>query len=89
MASPNHGRALYEALYPKSICPVGRGYRMTLYMRSLDLAQDLLVNSMVGMVRVILLFWQRERRRPRRVPRVGPSSNKEALRRRCSGHEKS
>jgi hypothetical protein len=62
---------------------------MTLYMRSLDLAQDLLVNSMVGMMRVILLFWQRERRRPRRVPRVGPSSNREALSRRCSGHEKS
>jgi hypothetical protein len=79
MAFPNLGRALYEALCLESICPVGRGSGMTLYKRSLELALDPLVNSVVGMMRVIFLFWQRERRRPRRVPRVGPSSNKEEV----------
>jgi hypothetical protein len=43
----------------------------------LRLAQDLLVSSVVGMMVGILLFWQRARRRPRRVPRVGPSNNRE------------
>jgi hypothetical protein len=49
---------------------------MTLYRRSLELAQDILVNNMVGMMRVIFLFWKKARRRPRRVPRVGPSNNR-------------
>jgi hypothetical protein len=84
MASPNLGRALCETLWPKSICPVGGGFGMTLYRRSLDFAQDLLVNNVVGMVRVILLFWQRERRRLRRVPRVGPSNNKEEVSKRST-----
>jgi len=43
---------------------------MTLYKRSLDLPRDLLVSSMVGMMRVILIFWKRARRIPRRVPVV-------------------
>jgi hypothetical protein len=47
-----------------------------LYRRSSGLAQDLLVSSMVGMMVRILLFLQRARRRPRRVPKVGPSSNR-------------
>jgi hypothetical protein len=80
MASPNLGRALYEASWLESICPVGRGSGMTLYMRSLELDQDLLVGSMVGMMRVIFLLWQRTRRTPRRVPRVGPSNNREEVR---------
>jgi hypothetical protein len=49
---------------------------MTLYMRSLGLAHDLLVNNVVGMMVRILLFLQRVRKRPRRVPRVGPSNNR-------------
>jgi hypothetical protein len=82
MASPNHGRSLYKELYPYRICLVGRGYGMNLYRRSLDLAQDILVNNMVGTMRVIFLFWKRARRRPIMVPRVGPSSNREEVRRR-------
>ena len=61
------------------ICPVGRGSRMTLCRRSLELASDPLVNSVVGMMRVIMLFCERARRRPRRVPRVGPSNNREEV----------
>jgi hypothetical protein len=44
------------------------------------LAQDLLVNDVVGMMVRILLFLQRESRRPRRVPRVGPSSSRREVR---------
>jgi hypothetical protein len=44
---------------------------MNLYRRRLDLSLDPLVNSMVGMMRVIFLFWKRARRIPKRIPRVG------------------
>jgi hypothetical protein len=74
--------ALHKVLWPESICPIGRGYGMNLYRKSLDLAQDLLVSSMVEMVMRILLFWKRVRRRPRRVPRVGSSNSREEVSRR-------
>jgi hypothetical protein len=48
MASPNLGRALYEASWIESICPVGRGSGMTLYKRSLELDQDPLVTAWWG-----------------------------------------
>jgi len=46
------------------------------------LDQDLLVSNIVGMMVRILLFLQRERRRPSRVPRVGPSNNMDEVSRR-------
>jgi hypothetical protein len=75
MVSPNHARALYEALWPESICAVGRGFGMTSCRMSLGLAHDLLVSNVMGMVMRIFLFWQRERRRP-------SSSREEVSRRR-------
>jgi hypothetical protein len=52
---------------------------MTLYRRILELARDILGSSVVGMMRVIFLFWQREIRRARRVLRVGPRNNREEV----------
>jgi hypothetical protein len=76
MASPNLGRVLSEASWIESICPVRRGSRMTLCKRSLELALNPLANNVVGMVmRVILIFWKRARRRPSRGLRLGPRSN--------------
>ena len=80
MSFPNTRRVLYEASWLESIFPVGRGSGMTLCRRSLELALDLLVNNMVGMVmRVILLLWLRARRRPSKGPKEGPSSSREEV----------
>jgi hypothetical protein len=49
---------------------------------SQDDGEDLLVRSVVGMMVRILLFLQRARRRPRRVPRVGLSSSRREVSRR-------
>jgi hypothetical protein len=64
--------------------PSWRGFGMNLFNRSLELASNLLVSSRVRMVmKVILLFWKRERRRPSRVPKKGPSnSSREEVRNR-------
>jgi hypothetical protein len=71
MDFPSLGRVLCEASWLESICPIGRGSGMTLCRRILELALDLLVISRVRVViRVILLLWIRERRRPSSGPKV-------------------
>ena len=74
MASWNPERASSVALFPGRTCLVGRGSGMTLYKRNWELALYILVCSVVGVRRTLLLLRQRARRR---VPRMGTRRRKE------------